>query len=83
MLHNPYMIISLEKVPIGKVSKSLAWFTFSSEYQKGCDNVATDASSHVTSKLDADPVKSNLDGVTVGTTGRADSHDLVVVQADE
>ena len=45
--------------------------------------MATDALSHVTSKLNADTVKSILDGVTVGTTKRADAHDPVVAQADE
>ena len=33
--------------------ESLARFTFSIEYQKGWDNVATDVLSQVTSKLDA------------------------------
>ena len=34
-------------------------------------------------KLDAETVKSILDGVTVGTIGRADAHDPAVVDADE
>ena len=42
-----------------------------------------DALSHVMSKLNAESVKSILDGVTRGTTGRADAHDPVVVEADE
>ena len=53
--------------------ESLARFTFSLEYQKGHDNVTTDAPelrSH--SKLNAETMKSILDGVTVGTTDRAD-----------
>ena len=40
----------------------LARFTFSIEYQKGCDNAATDALSWVTSELNAETVKSILDG---------------------
>ena len=48
--------------------KSLARYMFSIEYQKGCDNAATDALSWVTFKLNAETVKSILDGVTVGTT---------------
>ena len=58
-------------------------FTFSIEYLKGQDNSATDAQSQVTSKLDAETVKSILDGVTVGTIRRADAHDPAVAEADE
>ena len=63
--------------------ESLTQFTFSIKYQKECDNVATDALGHVTSKLNAETVKSILDGVTVGTTERADAHDLAVAEADK
>ena len=48
-----------------------------------CDNAATDALSHGTSKLNAETMKSILDRVTVGTTERADAHDLAVAWADE
>ena len=58
-------------------------FMFSIEYQKGQENVAADALSWVTSKLDAETMKSILDGVTVGMTERADIQDLVVAKADE
>ena len=34
-------------------------------------------------KLDVETMKSFLDGVTVGTIGRADAHDPVVAEADE
>ena len=61
----------------------LARFTLCIEHQKGRDNVATDALSQVTSKLDAEIMKSILDGVTVGTTKRADDQDAVVTRADE
>ena len=61
----------------------LAGFTFSIEYQKGRDNVVADALSCVVSKLNAEAVKAILDGVTVGTAGRADAHDLTVAEADE
>ena len=47
------------------VVESLAGFTFSIEYQKERDNAVADALSHVTSKLDAEVVKSILDGVTI------------------
>ena len=53
------------------------------EYQKGHDNMATDALSQVTSKLDVENVKSILNGVTVGTMERADAYDTVVAQAEE
>ena len=62
---------------------SFAQFTFSIEYQKGCDNAATDALSHITSKLNTETVKSILDGDTIGTTERADAHDPMVAKADE
>ena len=61
----------------------LVRFTFSLEYQKGWDNMATDAMSQVTLKLDTETVKYILDGVTMGTMERADAQDLVVARADE
>ena len=63
--------------------ESLAGFTFSIEYQKGQDNAAADALSQVTSRLDSETMKSILDRVTVGLTGRADAHDPVVAETDE
>ena len=57
--------------------ESLAGFTFSIEYQTGRDNAVADAVSHVVSKLNAEIVKSILDGITVGTTGRDDAHDPI------
>ena len=63
--------------------ESLAGFTFSIQYQKGRDNAVADALSHVASKLSAEAVKSILDGVMVGTAGRADTHDLGVAKANE
>ena len=56
---------------------------FSIEYQKGWDNAAADALSQVTLKLDAETMKSILDGVTVGMMERADAQDPVVAKADE
>ena len=61
----------------------LAGFSFSTEYQKGRHNAVADALSCVVSKLNAEAVKSILDGVTIGTAGRADAHDLTVAEADE
>ena len=63
--------------------QSLARFTFSIEYQKGHDNVAMDALSWVTLKLDVETVKSILDGVIMGATDRADAHHVVVTKGDE
>ena len=63
--------------------ESLVGFTFSIKYQKGRDNALTDALSHVVLKLNAEAVKSILDGVTVGTAGRADAHDPMVAKADK
>ena len=56
---------------------------FSTEYQKGHDNAATDALNHVSLKLNTETMKSILDGVNVGTTKRADTHDPLVAKADE
>ena len=50
--------------------------------QKGRDNAAADALSWVTSRLDMETVKSILDRVTIGSTGRVDAHDPVVAEAD-
>ena len=61
----------------------LAGFTFSIEYQKGRDNAVADDLICVTSKLNVEAVKSILDGVTIGTTGRADANDLTVAEADD
>ena len=61
----------------------LARLTFSIQYQKGRDNADADALSHVASKLNAEAMKSILDGVTVGTVVKADAHDPVVAEANE
>ena len=63
--------------------ESLVRFTFSIEYQKGWDNAAADALSWVTLKLDAETIKSILDGVIVGMMERANAQDLAVAKADE
>ena len=63
--------------------KLLARLTFSIEYQKGHDNAAAYALSWVISKLNAETMKSLLDGVTMGTAERADAHDPVVAKVDE
>ena len=64
-------------------AESLARFTFTIEYQKGWDNAARDALSWVTLRLDTERMKSILDRVTVGSTGRVDAHDPVLVETDE
>ena len=51
--------------------------------QKGWDKAATDALTQVTMRLDVETVKSILNGVTMGSTGRADAHDTVVAEAEE
>ena len=56
---------------------------FSIKYQKGWDNVAADALSQVTLKLNAETVNPILDGVTVGMTERADAQDPAMAKADE
>ena len=63
--------------------ESLARFNFSIEYQKGRHNLATDALTQVTWKLDTEIMKSILDGFTVGTSYRADAQDPLVAKADE
>ena len=63
--------------------ESLTGFTFSIKYQKGQDNAAADALRQDTSMLDAETVKSILDGATIGSTGRADAHNLAVAKTDE
>ena len=62
--------------------ESLAGFTFTIEYQKGRDSAVADVLSQVASKLNAGAVKSILDGVTIGISGQADAHDLMVAEAD-
>ena len=45
--------------------------------------MAADALSQVTLKLDAETMKSILDGFTMGMTERADAQDPAVAEADE
>ena len=63
--------------------ESLTGSTFSIKYKKGWDNAAADALSQVTSRLDVETVKSILDRVTVGSTGRADAHKPVVAETNK
>ena len=58
----------------------LARFRFNSEYQKGWDNAVADALSWVTLMLDAETMKSILDGVTMRMTEREDAQDLAVAE---
>ena len=52
------------------------------ECQKGWDNTVADALSKVTTCLDQEAVQSILDGVTLGTAHRAESHNPSVVEGD-
>ena len=61
----------------------LTGFTFSIGYKKGWNNAAADALSQITSKLDAETVKSIQDGVPMGSIGRADVHNPMVAATDE
>ena len=63
--------------------ESLVGLTLSIEYHKGQNNAAADALSWVTSRLEAETMKSMLYRITMGTLGRADAHDPVVVEAGE
>ena len=60
----------------------LTRFNFQLEYQKGHDNTIVDVLSQITTCLDPDMVRSILDGVTLGATHRAESHDPAVVEGD-
>ena len=57
-------------------------FNFQLEYQKGWDNIVADALSQVTTCLNPETVQSILDGVTLGTTQRAEGHNPSVVEGD-
>ena len=61
----------------------LTGFTFSIKYQKGRNNAVADALSHIASKLNTEAVKSILDGVTIGTSERINTHDPTVAEADK
>ena len=63
--------------------ESLTGITFSIKYPKGQDNAATEALSWVTLRLETETVKSILDWVTVGWTGRADAHIPLVAETNE
>ena len=61
---------------------ALARFNFQLEYQKGWDNTIADVLSQITTCLGPEAVQSILDGVTLGTTHRAEGHDPTVVEDD-
>ena len=54
-----------------------------SNIRKEENNTVADALSCVATKLNAEAVKFILDGVTIGTAGRANAHDPMVAEADE
>ena len=61
---------------------ALADFNFNIEYLKGCDNSATDILSQMTQQLDNDVIKCLLDGLTMGTSNKAELHNPLMQQAD-
>ena len=63
--------------------ESLVRFRFSNEYQKGHDMLLQMLWAEWLLRLDAETVRSILDGVTMGMVERADAHDPVVANADE
>ena len=62
--------------------RALARFNFQLEYQKGCHNTVADVLSWVTTHLYLDMMRLVLDGITLGATQRAESHDPTVVEGD-
>ena len=60
-----------------------AWFNFTSEYWKGCDNIVADLLSWVTTQLDPDTVKSILNRVALGMAHWAEVHDPAMVEGNQ
>ena len=63
--------------------ESLVGFTINIEYNKKQENAFTGALSWITLRLDAETMKSILNGITVGTIGRANANGPVMAEADE
>ena len=61
---------------------ALARFDFQLAYQIGHNNTVADALSHITTCLIPDMVRTILDGITLGTTHRVESHDPNIVEGD-
>ena len=61
---------------------SFARSNFQLEYQKGYNNTIVDVLSQITTRLNPDMVRSILDGITIGTVHRAESHNPTVVEGD-
>ena len=55
--------------------RTLAWFNFKLEYQKGYDNAVADLLSQVITQLDPDMVRSILDRIALGAVHWAKVHD--------
>ena len=55
-------------------------FNFQLEYQEGWDNTVADMLSQITTHLSLEAMQSVLDGVTLGTTLRAEGYDPAVVE---
>ena len=62
---------------------ALAKFNFQLEYQKGPDNTVADVLSQITTCLGLEAVQSVLDGVTSGTSQRAEGEDPAMVEDDQ
>ena len=59
---------------------ALAKFNFWLEYQNGWDNTMADILSWITTHLSPEAMQSNLDGVTMGATQRAEGDDPAMVE---
>ena len=62
---------------------ALAKFNFQLEYQKGWDNAVADIMSQITTCLGPEAMQAILDGVTIGTSQRAEGEDLAVIEGDQ
>ena len=62
---------------------ALAKYNFQLEYQKGQDNAAADALSHITTHLPLEAVQALLDGVAVGTLQWAEVENPAVIKNNQ
>ena len=62
---------------------ALAQFNFELKYQKGHDNTVAYILSQVTTQLNPETMKSNLDGVVSGMVHQAEVHDPAMLEGDQ